>query len=968
MNPIQYTPFQISLEQSPWINQDPRMCQAFQIYNNIKGGNALIHKTTRAGCTTALIAGSINLKEKFLCVVPTNHIADKTVVADSIKYSDVHNATVIHIPANHECLINKQMCDLCPDLAQLPILPLAGSCKKCAQEKECPVTAVTRKPDASGIVVTYKKLAALMLAAGARPNVPTVAANILEILELTKNIVLDEVHDIQFGEHTDFIVYDDHVFNRVNLEKYASLLHLFPYARRVVTQFSFIMKEQQVKNCMMEVLGGAQDESYWKHHLTKSIKNPSPGIVDGENAANVIVGTYNEIIDLTKDRIKYNLEMEDILDIYKMMNIVMSDVISINAIRDNGVIKINLSAVDKATVRMIQSYTMRMQSADRRIFLTSATIGSYDYGQMFMGGVKPRKITFGLGGDPMNSNSKMLILADSKKYHVIGRNATYNKKDEIVSRIIEILDRWGDDDCIIIALNTTEASKLKTALSSVGHPHNVTYYKAPEMMGVSADARVMIAIGIANKPSNSFDVVTTNVVDSKRMLFESVHCDTWQAWSRIKDPECKVPSLVFGLGCTVEECEALTTWGYDRSLEISPYVERQKKKVNVNCEKGVISRPLVMKCKSFDDMLTEGSMHKLCKLSPKNHENLLIYYNIRRFCEKTGKTLRSGEDLIKLVLNRPDAYGMQNTDGRYFTVKNPVSDSIIKRHLEGSLTIGAYQFDSENLVKWVCFDIDSHAPENVIESETDIKMRDEQAERDTEKMCNFLTVSDIPYMLEKSGSPHSYHIWLFVNPVSGKIAKQFGIDIKKETGIDCEVFPKQSHIGKDGYGNLVKIPLATHKKYGTKSEIMDRKSGLFVRNFENLEIEILDLSAYPMPEMKEVVKVCSETPEKTVVPFSRGPERDVRPCIKASLGKQLRGTQGHFMRIAICREYHNSGIFDPEQLVNLYKGQNDFSHAESMKGVMSIISKDSKNVRCDRLRVDGSNFVNCEGCGYLGRW
>jgi hypothetical protein len=367
------------------------MQTAFQIYQSFDYGAYLIHKTTRAGCTTALVAESMNRSEKFLCVVPTNWIADKTVVADSKKYSDLDNAEVIHIPANHECLYNKMLCEQFPDLKKLPILPLAATCESCAQYDNCGVTAVTRTPDEAGVVVTYKKLAALMLASGARPNVPTMASKVLEVLDQSTNIIFDEVHDLQFGEYTSFTVYDDQIFNRVKLDKYNSMLTDFKYTRRVISQFNLIVKDQTIQNSVIEVLGGAQDENYWKHHLNISLKNPSPGIVDGESEINVIVGAYNEIIELTKFRDQYNLEMEDVLDLYKMMSIVMSKVISISAIRDQGIIKINLSAVDQATQKMIQSFSMSMQSEDRRIFLTSATICSYDYGKMFMGGVKPKK-------------------------------------------------------------------------------------------------------------------------------------------------------------------------------------------------------------------------------------------------------------------------------------------------------------------------------------------------------------------------------------------------------------------------------------------------------------------------------------------------------------------------------------------------------------------------------------------------
>lgn len=955
-------PVQTTLEQSPRKNQDKRMQTAFHIYNNFTEGNYLIHKTTRAGCTTALVAESINRGEKFLCVVPTNKIADKTVVADSKKYSDFADAEVIHIPANHECLINKLLCEECPDLKQLPILPLAGSCSKCAQFDECPVTEVLRKPDAKGVVVTYKKLAAMMLASACRPN--TMAGQVLEILAQTRNIILDEVHDIQFGDVTSFTVYDDKVFNRSELKRYDLVKTGFTYLNRVLIQFAFLLSDPKIQASIHEVLGGAQDEDYWKHHLNKSLQNPSPGIVDGENETKVIVGAYNEIIELTKERQKYKLEMNDVLELYKMMSIVMSKVISIHATREDGSIKINLSAVDQNSIKMNQSYVMSMQGENRRIFLTSATICSYDYGKMFMGGVKPKKVSFGIGGDPMNSNSKMLILADSKKYHVIGDRSLYNKMDEITEKIITILEAWGDEDCLIVALSIPEAKRLYKALNEAGHPHEVSYYKAPEMMGVSSKSRIMIAVGLANKPSNSFDVITTNTEESKRMLYESVHCDTWQAWSRVKDPSGKVTSIVFALGCTVEECDALTTWGYDRTVDVEPYVERQKKTITISCDEGKITKPFIKKCQNFTEMLKAATQHKQSKNFPEKSQNLLIFYNnISRFSKKMGKSLGSSNELVKLVLNRQDAYAFQNADGTYFKVKNMVTDKVIEDHIKGDVTIGAYQFNLENKVKWICFDIDSHAPKNIVETKEDVENRDKVAENSKDRMFNFLRSVKIPFLLEYSGSLHSYHFWIFLEPVDGKIARQFALDIKREVDIDCEVFPKQDRIGKDGFGNLVKVPFATHRKNGLKSSIL--VNGELTRDIENLQIEILDIEKYPIPEP---VKNPAKTPIKRYEPKTKGiMQGTARPCMRDALTQQLVGTQGHFMRMAIAREYYEIG-FSPVQIAKLFKSQKDYDYEFSLKQVNSLVSKKGKRFRCDRLRADASNFVCCAGCEYLDRW
>lgn len=558
----------------------------------------------------------------------------------------------------------------------------------------------------------------------------------------------------------------------------------------------------------------------------------------------------------------------------------------------------------------------------------------------------------------MNNNSKMLILSDSKKYDAFGRNSRSNKKDEIVFKIISILEMYGDEDCIIITLSLREASSLEAALKAAGHPHEVTYYKDPKMMGVSASQRIMIAVGVANKPSNAFDVVTTDTESSKRMLYESVHCDTWQAWSRVKDPNGEVPSIVFALGCTVEECEALTTWGFDRSIEIAPYVERQKKRITVSCDKGLISKPQVKKCKNFDEMMKEASLHKQSKKRGEKNKNLLINNNIRRFCYKHSEILDSCEELVKLIVNRYDAYAMQKSDGSYTKFSTKVSDETIKKHLEGIITIGTYQFNQENKVKWICFDIDSHPPKNVIESEEDIRKRNEKAEYNRERMCNFLNNADIPFLLEKSGSPHSYHIWVFLRPVDGKKAKKFATMIKKESGIDCEVFPKQEEIGKDGYGNLVKVPLATHQKHKTQSQIL--VNGEFVRDFTNLEVEILDISAFKVPEEKTVEK--KVVPTKHVVRVNGQVKTMIRPCIRNAIKMQLIGDSGNFMRVAICREHYNAGVHDFEKLINLFEAQSDFSYKTTEYYVQQILKKPSIYIKCETLREKGGEFVNCAGC------
>jgi hypothetical protein len=597
----------------------------------------------------------------------------------------------------------------------------------------------------------------------------------------------------------------------------------------------------------------------------------------------------------------------------------------------------------------------------------------------------------------MNNNSKMLILADSKKYHSIGERSLSKKKDEIIEKITHILDTYGDSECLIITLGIKERNALEEALEKTGHAHEVTYYKAPEMMGVSAKQRIMIAVGLANKPSNAFDVVTSNTDESKVMLWESIHCDTWQAWSRVKDPAGKETSLVFALGCTVEECNAVTTWGYERTVKIESTEERQKKKISVLCDRGRITRPIIIKCNNFTSMLQESAKHKQCKKHTPNDEKLLMnktvekacdestksanIYNISSLTKKHARFLHSSYEFIYSFINRVDAHAQQCNPEKlktqkfwkdkpipaYLKVKTGITDRLVDSHITGTYTIGAYQFNSDNKIKWICFDIDSHPPKDEVETENDIRLRDELAETNLNKMCNFLDNLNIPYLLEASGSPHSYHIWVFVELVDGRIARQFALDIKKEVGIECEVFPKQDKIDKrSGYGNLVKVPLATHQITKLKSRILVKDE--WVDTVKDMEIEVMDISKYPVPD--PVLKVKTSSISNMFIPSINGISEykaKVRPCIEKALTMQLTKFGGNQFRVSIVREYYNSGIRDPEKLVDLFRGQSDFIYEKTKYHVTQIIKKEMPNVRCDTLQEQAGMFLDCTKCT-LVKW
>jgi hypothetical protein len=63
------------------------------------------------------------------------------------------------------------------------------------------------------------------------------------------------------------------------------------------------------------------------------------------------------------------------------------------------------------------------------------------------------------------------------------------------------------------------------------------------------------------------------------------------------------------------------------------------------------------------------------------------------------------ELLERIFVNRTDCYCIQLKQG-YSKVAEPLTNEILLKHLSGEITVGSYQLDSCNYVKWLCFDFD----------------------------------------------------------------------------------------------------------------------------------------------------------------------------------------------------------------------------------------------------------------------
>lgn len=147
-------------------------------------------------------------------------------------------------------------------------------------------------------------------------------------------------------------------------------------------------------------------------------------------------------------------------------------------------------------------------------------------------------------------------------------------------------------------------------------------------------------------------------------------------------------------------------------------------------------------------------------------------------------------------------------------VEQSLTTKVIHDHRQGKITVGVYQLDGNNNVKWLCFDLDPEPLENP--KETAHAIIRECVLKPDPKTPRFYKKA---VLLEASRHPDSsYHIWVFFEPlpVPAKVARWLGLKILEHANINpklVEVFPKQTELTKDRpYGNLVKLPLGFHRK------------------------------------------------------------------------------------------------------------------------------------------------------------
>jgi hypothetical protein len=308
-------------------------------------------------------------------------------------------------------------------------------------------------------------------------------------------------------------------------------------------------------------------------------------------------------------------------------------------------------------------------------------------------------------------------------------------------------------------------------------------------------------------------------------------------------------------------------------------------------------------------------------------------------------------------MNRADAYGRQyKVEGgaSWSKVIGSMSDEKLIEHIQGRATYGSYQLGLDDTVIWACLDIDSHEGNRPITDEVI-----EQTRADVKNVVAVLRRYNVPFLLEASGSPGSYHVWIFLSRTKTYNAYRFIRQVKAEAGIKCEVFPKQKTFGKDGkYGNLVKIPICANQKCGGRSVFLNPDT------FEPIEGVIEHPGRVRLLEVPEPGKKGKDAlvmPRRAHRMPQDGAEFD--PCMEKLLADKvaLEGSEGHEMRVAIAIKAGLMGMSD-EEVARVFADQPDYNHEISLSKVIEIRGYGYKPYSCAALKDKCGGLVE-QYCG-----
>ena len=254
----------------------------------------------------------------------------------------------------------------------------------------------------------------------------------------------------------------------------------------------------------------------------------------------------------------------------------------------------------------------------------------------------------------------------------------------------------------------------------------------------------------------------------------------------------------------------------------------------------------------------------------------------------------------------------------------PVSDEVLRDHLQGKQTIGVYPLLPDDTCRFLAVDFDKTTWQE-----------DTAAFRET---CSSL---DLPVAVERSRSGNGAHAWFFFNePVTATIARVMGCFLITETmsrrhQLSMEsydrLFPSQDTMPRGGFGNLIALPLQLEPRKQENSVFVDESFVPYADQWDYLASlkrlspqEVQTIADRAMRKGQVIgLKLPTDTDEEQT-PWERPPSgRSSEQRLKGKLPKKIKAVLAQQIFV------ETKGI--PSELLNRIKRLAAFQNPEFFK-------------------------------------
>lgn len=780
-----------------------------------------------------------------LTVVPITNIGLKTVKKASEGFTN-NSVGVRHVPPNSECPDIKRLYEQYPSLRELPFM-LIGDCNSCYEDAKgnpqnirkyikCPIVQAAIPLTAkTSYTVTIQKLAAILLSKYKKnisyevsPDKLSIADRFYFQFERVDIIIVDECH-LFANEKTaslEAAIFEHDALSKFDLSHYNFIPDSYESLRKMIFEFANTWNQETLSASINEALEKSKEGTYGKKYSNR-VRNEFVMNDSFEFMASVFFDIKNLVMELSENGTIKD-KIDSIRTLYDIFCFVLAKDIQVTYKRERlpvdldkdkyrEKITVMTTVVDPLYNMLLERFLQDMAADGKRIILMSATPASwYDYNRCCPPNQIVTPVLFGETGDPLRTNELFYIVPDTRKLRGFGNDSLYKKsvREKYARRIIQIIEMYGPENCLIVAMNKKMAYMMQHTLKGLGHSYPIDYYNSANMIGVESDARVMIALGQAEKPKGAYDIFMHSEIESENRRIEAVHADTFQAWSRVKDPNGKVPSIVFALGCTYEQCKNVCTWGIGRDVEHIKTPYNKKNVTNVTLQGPAIPMPQIIHPKLKDQNFDLTATLEEVSLYKKPVEDFRPIVCIGYTTDNTGQFFENifintsfdslSETLAKLYKTDSLLCDVKGIDGSLLESKTPITDELIRDHIEGRKLIHAYLLHSGIHTNAVC-----------------VEFSDKQNMIRLRGFLDLLEPTIKSLITEEDGL---YYVWFFFTQTTAKDAIAFVKSLLKSEMLDFKIsdyniYPTQSCKNSKGFGEPVMLPFFDSYKNDKMDEI-----------------------------------------------------------------------------------------------------------------------------------------------------